>query len=193
MSSFFDEYALVAGGDYGQPLFKRMPMGFDKYAEISSGVYNDGILTVCGDKNFSEKTICSWDFLVGEGAIPIALLSWGDFICASFKDKVFYLVLCQECDVVPIGNTLESVFDMNLSNKEFIKELMLKDKFVEVSRRCGSLAYGECYIHQPWEMYGGKGDVQGYEVGDAAIYIDMVANAWKQKNRREPNNGTRTN
>lgn len=151
----------------------------EKWKLIKPGVYNHGLLTICGAE-FDLKTLESWSWLTGKDALIIAYLAWGDFIYISFEKKAIFLVIAQEGDQIFLGDNLESVFDYNLASNKFYTKVMLPDKFDQLKNSLGELKYNECYAPTPWLMLGGTDTLENYKRLTFSIYIDIIGQSWSQ-------------
>ena len=162
-----------------------------RWRNISPGVYNNGLLTICNN-DLPKNTLDNWTWLTGQNSLILGYLAWGDYIYISFDDKKIYLVICQEGGKVCLGDNLESVFDYNLCNHNFLENVVLIQKFQLMQEKLGALKYGSCYVHQPYLMIGEEEDDDKYSVKDFLVYIDILGQTWKQiketpaKNREQP-------
>ena len=172
---FIDYYSKTQPANDPKSLFAESGLLGDDYDWLEAGVYNDGLFTVCGRDEYSTDTLSDWSWLVGDNALLIGFLAWGDFVCASFRDREFYLVITQEVHKIPLGNSLEGVFDINLPNEDFRRELMWERKIEDVKEQAGALSYGECFILKPWPMLGGNVDTSPYTLGKFDVYSALVA------------------
>lgn len=175
----FEERFKITEAVEGRAIFS----GFSKerrWADIKPGVYDDGLLTVCGE-SYKKFQLHSWEWLLGEKCMLMAFLAWGDFICVSFKERKFYLVISQEGGKVCLGDNLESVFDYNLAAEIFFEKILLPDKFSEVCKAVGPLKYGECFVHDPWICLGNEEEIQNYDRKNFEIYIDLLGQTLEQK------------
>jgi|GEM_PF-3258788 len=141
---FFDKYTLTLGG-LPKPKFSSVAMR-NPWKSMESGLYNNGVVTVF-DEHYDDSFLASWEWLVGAHILLVACTCWGDFIYVCLDDGEFYIVLADQYQKFPMGNSFSSVFDMNIANDRFIKEILRPDLFEKYKRDVGLLEYGEMYTY----------------------------------------------
>ncbi|MGP4842945.1 T6SS immunity protein Tdi1 domain-containing protein [Marinobacter sp. 1Y8] len=179
--SFADYFKMSEISQSSETTFQASSFLKEEYSYVKAGVYNGGLLTICDSQNFDEVTLNDWEWLVGKNSLIIGYLAWGDFICASLEHESFYLVLVQEKHLVSLGNLLKGVFDVNLIDSGFRRELMWEDKFDTLKEKLGELSYGECFVPEPWPMLGGKERLEDYKKGNFATYVSLVGQEWAKR------------
>ncbi len=149
-----------------------------RWKDILPGVYNDGILSVCGD-NYGIDTLKGWEWMIGKNCLIIAYFCWGDFVYVSFDKKKVYLMISQEAEQISLGDNLESVFDYNFSTDKFYSTIMLCEKFNKCRELHGDLKYNQCYIPNPWICLGGEDILENYKIRNFSIYVDLIGQHWE--------------
>lgn len=142
---FINQYRLTAEANDNEPLFRPFAKT-SPWSDVKAGLYNDGLVTIV-DKNFDKKFMESWEWLIGSRYLLIAVFWDGSFVYVCSQEKTFYIVLVDEYKKYPMGNSLVSVFDKNIANDRFIKEILRPDLFEKYKRDVGLLEYGEMYTY----------------------------------------------
>lgn len=141
---FFDKYKLTSNGlstTKFHAVATRPP-----WREMKAGLYNSGVITIF-DKEYDESFLSSWEWLIGTNNLLIACTCWGDFIYVSLDDGEFYIVLANNYQKFQMGNSFSAVFDMNIANEDFEKEILKLDVFEKYKDILGELKYGELYTY----------------------------------------------
>lgn len=112
---------------------------------MDAGLYNEGLITIF-DLGYNDSFLSSWNWLIGDNIILIGCTCWGDFFYVDLNNGEFYIVLLDQFKKFQLGNSFAAVFDMNLADENFQKEILRPNDFLSFKEEAGILDYGECYI-----------------------------------------------
>jgi hypothetical protein len=139
------------------------------------GVYNRGLLTVLG-ASFGDRCFSSWPPLLGR-ARPIACTALGDLFCWDRQRGLPQMLSVQTGQLIKAGENPADLWDAVLTRQNVLDDILRNDLVPELIRRHRPLAYGHCYILQPWRMLGGVEDPERFDPGDLEVYLDLVGQA----------------
>lgn len=140
---FFEKYRLTTPADFPTPKFSRF-VASQPWTQMRAGMYNEGLVTVV-DEKFDDSFMASWSWLVGDRALLIGALSWGDFFYACSREKKFFIVLADQQKRFALGNSMSAVFDKNIASSEFEEQIVRPTEFNKAVNEAGQLEYGQCY------------------------------------------------
>ncbi|WP_049721653.1 hypothetical protein [Gilvimarinus polysaccharolyticus] len=141
---FFEKYSFTGPTGLPVPKFSGFARG-EPWGKMNSGLYSNGLVTIV-DQDFDDGFMASWSWLVGDRALLIGFLCWGDFFYACSKEKKFFIVLADQQKRFALGNSLSAVFDKNIASPEFEEQIVRPDEFKKAVVEAGPLEYGQCYI-----------------------------------------------
>jgi hypothetical protein len=166
---FFDKYILTKGG-FSEPKFRRVAKK-SPWNGMESGLYNEGLITVF-DLDYNDSFLSSWEWLIGSNIILLGCTCWGDFFYVDMNDGEFYIVLSDQYKKFQMGNSFSAVFDMNLADENFQKDILRPNEFLLFQKEVGVLDYGEFYISS--RRTGSKGKK------DFSLVLDIIGQKGQQ-------------
>ena len=143
---------------------------------MEAGLYNDGIITVFDD-SYRDAFLLSWEWLIGNNVILLGCTCWGDFFYADMNEGEFYIVLIDQYKKFQMGNSFSAVFDMNLAQEDFQREILRENEFKEFKQQAGALEYGEFYIKNR------KTDTP--EKKKLSLFLDIIGQTGQQIKRKD--------
>ncbi|MHA7685502.1 T6SS immunity protein Tdi1 domain-containing protein [Cupriavidus sp. PET2-C1] len=167
---FVESFTLTAPA-----LVSRVPISEPRNG-IPSGVYNGGLITVL-DADLGRQAIAPWQWLLGEDAAALASTWGGDLIFWSERYSGVFMLDAQRGSSTFVDRDVTYLFDVFLSNPDVRQQVLQNDAMKLLSTRIGTLAYGECFIAEPWPRLGGHGTLDTYVRGDLTVYLSLVGQA----------------
>ena len=147
------------------------------------GVYENGLITICGSSSYKSYLMESWDIFKPKKIIPIALTAWGDLIYVEAGSQVTQMFFMQKHKGIEIDISPHEFIVYILRNEEEGEEFLQTSKFRRVLNKCGPLTYGNCYIHEPWQLWNVSESIGNWTMGDNSVYIDLVGQTWPQRDK----------
>lgn len=151
---------------------------------VSPGTYCDGAITVL-DRFLSGAVLESWQWLLGQDAVALVATSTGDLFFWSERHHAVYFLEVQRGRSTFVDKDLNFFLDNFLTQDGIQKPVLHRDMHEIIKEQNGVLAYGECYVAEPWVRSGGSGDASTYAKGNLAVYLSLVGQSIEHSMRLE--------
>ncbi|WCE05533.1 T6SS immunity protein Tdi1 domain-containing protein [Pseudoxanthomonas sp. JBR18] len=139
-----------------------------------AGVYSEGLLVVLGQQ-LSKQLAQSWQWLLGHDATPLAHTAFGDFFFWSQKHESVFYFETQRGKSTFVDRSTEWFFEQFIPQSSVLEQVLELTKVRQLVERLGAIAYGSCFIAEPWQCIGGSGTLNDYSIGNIAVYNSLVA------------------
>jgi hypothetical protein len=142
---------------------------------INPGLYEDGLITVLGQQ-LSGHVAAPWTWLIGTDAVALAVTWSGELFFWSQKHEAVYFLDVQRGQSTFVDRDIGYFFNEFLTHDSVRTQVLLEDEFRAIRVLNGELAYGKCYVREPWARHGGPASVANYGIGEINVYFSLVAN-----------------
>ena len=149
-----------------------------------AGLYNNGLISVL-DVETAIKISNSWEWRFKKMFVPIISTAFGDLFLFCLANGKIYFFQPQYNTSDLVTDNIRELFDKALVHPSIKSGLLQENKFKEIYSTHLHLKYGETYILKPWEMFGGKVEVNNYTKGGLYVYQTLVSQTIEKKHSQE--------
>jgi len=118
----------------------------------------------------------SWSWLVGDKCCALMTTAFGDVCYWNPANGINFLEV-QRADVEFADADGRWFLGGFLEYPQLVADLLRKPRFDELVRLKRPLKYHDAFILEPWPMLGGEDRPENYDIGNCAVYIDLVGQA----------------
>jgi hypothetical protein len=136
------------------------------------GVYADGLVVLLG-RSFNRSWLNDWP-LVTDRLEPFAYTALGDVFCWDLEKKCVQYVGVQHGTLDDVADSIDHLLDEQLVRPDVIEQFLMRPFVDQIRSFHGPLAYGQCYIATPWQMFGGGVDPKRFDRGDLDVYLSLI-------------------
>ncbi|MGH8523749.1 MAG: T6SS immunity protein Tdi1 domain-containing protein [Gammaproteobacteria bacterium] len=146
---------------------------------FQAGVFADGLVVIL-EAELSSTIAKFWAWALPGQIQPVICTAFGDFFFQPAGGGSIYFFETQRGRTEFVGPDLGSFFNDFLPADRIREHVLHEPLFRALKARLGSLAYGTCFIPEPWPLLGGSGNEDSFVVGRTDAYISLVSQTLKQ-------------